>query len=80
MLPPYLFAALRGAGTVTVADQYDPVHLELSVLTEQPGIARVLRTQRMVREVQLRFADVIACAGERQRELGAGGARRTEAS
>ncbi len=69
VLPPYLFAALRGARTITVSDQYDPVTLELSVFTDQPGITRVIRAQRMIRDVQLRFADVIACAGERQREL-----------
>lgn len=69
VLPPYLFAALRGSGTITVSDQYDPVSLELSVFKDQPGIARVIGSQSMVREVQLRFADVIACAGERQRTL-----------
>jgi glycosyltransferase involved in cell wall biosynthesis len=68
-IPPYLYAALRGSSTITVADQYDPVALELSVFTEQPGITRVLAAQRMIRDVQLRFADVIACAGERQREM-----------
>jgi glycosyltransferase involved in cell wall biosynthesis len=68
-LPPYLFAALRGSSTVTVADQYDPVWLELSVFTEQPGIGRVLRAQRMIRDAQVRFADVIAVAGEAQRGL-----------
>jgi glycosyltransferase involved in cell wall biosynthesis len=69
VLPPYLFAALRGAGTVTVSDQYDPVALELSVFKDQPGIARVIRSQGLVRDAQLRFSDVVACAGERQRAL-----------
>jgi glycosyltransferase involved in cell wall biosynthesis len=69
VIPPYLFAALRGSSTITVSDQYDPIQLELSVFTEQPGIARVLKTQRSIREAQLRFSDVIACAGERQRAL-----------
>jgi glycosyltransferase involved in cell wall biosynthesis len=70
VLPPYLFAALRGSSTVTVSDQYDPVTLELSVFTkDQPGIARVIKAQHMIREAQLRFADVIACAGEGQRGL-----------
>ena len=69
VVPPYLLAALRGSSTVTVADQYDPVWLELSVFTEQPGIARVLKAQRMIRDVQVRFADVIAVAGEAQRRL-----------
>jgi glycosyltransferase involved in cell wall biosynthesis len=69
VVPPYLFAALRGTSTITVSDQYDPIQLELSVFTDQPDIARVLKTQRNIREVQLRFSDVVACAGERQRAL-----------
>jgi glycosyltransferase involved in cell wall biosynthesis len=70
VLPPYLFAALRGSKTITVSDQYDPVTLELSVFkSDQPGIARVIKAQTMIREAQLRFADVIACAGEGQRGL-----------
>jgi glycosyltransferase involved in cell wall biosynthesis len=70
ILPPYLFAALRGTPTVTVSDQYDPIHLELSVFRDDhAGIARVIDSQRMIRDVQLRFADIVACAGERQREL-----------
>jgi glycosyltransferase involved in cell wall biosynthesis len=69
VIPPYLFAALRGSRTVTVSDQYDPIWLELSIFTEQPGIARVIRAQKMIREAQLRFSDVVACAGERQLEL-----------
>jgi glycosyltransferase involved in cell wall biosynthesis len=69
VLPPYLLAALHGTSTVTVSDQYDPIHLELSVFEGQPGVSRVLSAQRMMREVQLSFADVIVCAGERQRAL-----------
>jgi glycosyltransferase involved in cell wall biosynthesis len=83
VLPPYLYAALRGTDTITVSDQYDPVTLELSVFADQPGIARVIRAQRMIRDVQLRFSDVIACAGESQRgllvdELAALGNRRAD--
>jgi glycosyltransferase involved in cell wall biosynthesis len=69
VIPPYLFAALRGTRTITVSDQYDPLVLELSVFTDQPDIARVLKQQRSIRDAQLRFADVISCAGERQRAL-----------
>jgi glycosyltransferase involved in cell wall biosynthesis len=70
VLPPYLLAALRGTSTVTVSDQYDPVHLELSVFEgQQPGVSRVLSAQRVMRKVQLSFADLIVCAGERQRAL-----------
>jgi glycosyltransferase involved in cell wall biosynthesis len=69
ILPPYLFAALRGSRTIMVSDQYDPVELELSIFTNQPGVARAIGSQRMVRRMQLRFADVVVCAAERQREL-----------
>ena len=69
ILPPYLFTALRGTSTVMISDQYNPIDLELSIFNDQPGIRRALGSQRMVRRVQLRFADVIACAGERQRAL-----------
>jgi glycosyltransferase involved in cell wall biosynthesis len=67
ILPPYLLAAGRGTSTIMVSDQYDPIDLELSIFADDPGIGRVLRAQRMVRRMQLRFADVIVCAGERQR-------------
>lgn len=69
ILPPYLFTALRGTSAIMISDQYDPVELELSIFTDHAGVARVLQSQRMVRRVQLRFADVIVCAAERQREL-----------
>jgi glycosyltransferase involved in cell wall biosynthesis len=69
VLPPYLFAALRNSSTITVADQYDPITMELSSFTDRPGVARELGSQRMIRDLQLRFADVIACAGEAQRGL-----------
>jgi glycosyltransferase involved in cell wall biosynthesis len=69
VVPPFLFAALRGTSTITVADQYDPIWLELSIFKELPHIARVIRAQRMIREAQVRYADVIAVAGEGQREL-----------
>lgn len=81
VLPPYLLVALRRTATITVSDQYDPVWLELSLLTEQAGISRLLKAQRMIREAQMRFADIIAVAGESQRrllldELGTSGLRR----
>jgi glycosyltransferase involved in cell wall biosynthesis len=69
VLPPYLFAALRGSSTITVSDQYDPIWLELSLFADQPEVARVLRAQRMIRDAQVRFADIIAVAGEGQRGL-----------
>jgi len=68
-LPPYLFAALRGTRTLTVSDQYDPIQLEMSIFDDQPGIERAMRSQNAIRRLQLRFADVIACAGQRQRDL-----------
>ena len=69
VLPPYLLLALRASGTVTVSDQYDPVWLELALLGDRPGISRVLKAQLMIRDAQVRFADVIVVAGERQRQL-----------
>jgi glycosyltransferase involved in cell wall biosynthesis len=69
VIPPYLFGALRGSRTVTVSDQYDPIWLELSIFTDQPGIGRVIRAQKMIRDAQLRFADIVVCAGGRQLEL-----------
>jgi glycosyltransferase involved in cell wall biosynthesis len=66
-LPPYLLAALGGARTVAVADQYDPVWLEIALFHDQPGIERTVSAQLAMRRFQLRFADVIACAGRRQR-------------
>lgn len=82
ILPPYLFPAMLGTSTVMVSDQYDPIQLELAVFSGQPGVARMLGSQRLVRRVQLSFADVIICGGERQRaqalaELGAASRRRS---
>lgn len=54
---------------MTVSDQYDPVWLELALLSDRPGISRVLKAQLMMRDAQVRFADVIVVAGERQRQL-----------
>lgn len=68
-LPPYLLAAVRNSGTVTVSDQYDPVWLETAVLTQDPRTVRLLRAQRLMRRAQVRFADVIAVASEAQRSL-----------
>jgi glycosyltransferase involved in cell wall biosynthesis len=68
-LPPYLLAALRNSGTVTVSDQYDPVWLETAVLTQDPATVRLLRAQRLMRGAQVRFADVIAVASQAQRTL-----------
>lgn len=69
VIPPYLFAALRGTRTVTVSDQYDPIWLELSIFSEQPGVGRVIRAQKLIRDAQLRFSDIVACAGSKQLEL-----------
>ena len=68
-LAPYLLAALRHSRTVTVSDQYDPVWLETSVLSQRPSVARLLRAQLMMRDAQVRFADVITVASQTQRNL-----------
>lgn len=67
-LPPYLLALLRKRGTTIVTDQYDPVDLELATLGDARGVARAVETQVAHRRLQLRFADVVLCAGQRQRE------------
>jgi glycosyltransferase involved in cell wall biosynthesis len=69
VLPPYLLLALRGSGTVTVSDQYDPVWLELAMLGDKAVASRVVEAQLRIRDAQVRYADVIAVAGERQRAL-----------
>ena len=67
VIPPYLLAALSGTVTITVSDRYDPIDLELSAFANRRGASRELASQQAIRDVQLRFADVISCAGERQR-------------
>jgi glycosyltransferase involved in cell wall biosynthesis len=68
MVPPYLLGALAGSRTLLVADLYNPVELELAPEAHRPEVARFLERARAVKRLQLRFADVILCATERQRQ------------
>ena len=65
-LPPYAVTAARARGAITVADQYDPVELELETLG---GRDRLRQAVRMLRRYHLRYADLLLCAGQAQRRL-----------
>lgn len=67
LLPPYLMTALARRPCVRVADLYDPVDLELGTLDGGRRNARAVLRQRALRRLQLRWADVVVCANERQR-------------
>jgi glycosyltransferase involved in cell wall biosynthesis len=66
-VPPFLLALKRSLRIVAVSDQYDPVELELGTLGAEAKRARA--TARAARRLQLRCADLVLCAGQRQREL-----------
>ncbi len=66
-LPPYLLALKAPLGIVAIADQYDPYEVELVALeSEEHG--RELRVRSMMQAIQLRHADLVLCAAERQRQ------------
>jgi glycosyltransferase involved in cell wall biosynthesis len=66
-VPPFALALKRSLQIVAISDQYDPVELELGTLAE--GARRARATARAARRLQLRSADLVLCAGRRQREL-----------
>lgn len=66
-VPPFALALKRSLGIVAISDQYDPVELELGTLAA--GAHRARATARAARRLQLRSADLVLCAGRRQREL-----------
>ncbi len=66
-VPPFALALKRRLGILAVSDQYDPVELELGTLGARADRARA--TARASRHLQLRGADLVLCAGARQREL-----------
>lgn len=66
-VPPFALALKRRLKLFTVSDQYDPVELELGTLAA--GADRARATARAARRLQLRSADLVLCAGERQRQL-----------
>ena len=65
VIPPY--ALLAGRGCLRVADLYDPVELELATIGGWRA-RRHAAQQRASRALQLRWADVVLCANERQLE------------
>jgi glycosyltransferase involved in cell wall biosynthesis len=65
-LPPYLLALKAPLGIAAVADQYDPHEMELVTLDANHD--RELRTRAVSLELQLRQANLVLCAGARQRE------------
>lgn len=66
-VPPFALMLKRSLRIIAVSDQYDPVELELGTLGE--GADRARATARAARRLQLRSADLVLCAGRRQREL-----------
>ena len=66
-VPPFALALKRSLRIVAVSDQYDPVEIELGTLDK--GAKRARATARAARRLQLRSADLVLCAGRRQREL-----------
>jgi glycosyltransferase involved in cell wall biosynthesis len=66
-LPPYLLALKPLLKFSAISDQYDPYELELATLPNK-NRERHLRTLVKFRALQLRQADVVLCAAERQRE------------
>jgi glycosyltransferase involved in cell wall biosynthesis len=65
-LPPYAVTAARARGAMTVADQYDPMELELETIG---GGDRRRQAVRRLRRYHQRYADLVLCAGEAQRRL-----------
>ena len=66
LLPPYLLPLLALTRCVRVADMYDPVDLEFDTLEEGWRTRRLMRQQRSLRRMQLRSADLVLSANERQ--------------
>lgn len=67
-LPPYLLALKARRPLIAVTDQYDPIELELATLDDGRYARRELRSATEIRRLQLTHADVVLCAGERQRD------------
>jgi glycosyltransferase involved in cell wall biosynthesis len=67
-LPPFLLAAKSVCRVLAISDQYDPQELELATLDDGAYRTGELRAAQAARRLQLRHADLILCAGGRQRE------------
>jgi hypothetical protein len=66
-LPPYLMALAQPSNVVMISDQYDPHEQELATLAAGRERERELRSRFAIQALQLRYADVVLCASERQR-------------
>lgn len=68
-LPPFVLASKPVHRFVAITDQYDP-HEEEILTKQQSDVQRrrELRTRAAMQALQLTYADVVLCAGERQRE------------
>ncbi len=66
-LPPYLLALKALRGFVAICDQYDPHDMEIATKRDGRERARELRSRAAIQALQLRYADVVLCAAERQR-------------
>ncbi len=67
-LPPYLLALKARRPLIAITDQYDPIELELATLADGRYARRELRSATAIRRLQLTHADLVLCAGERQRD------------
>ena len=75
-LPPYLMALRRQGGPLAIADMYDPYENELATLQGRREREREARGRAAIEALHLRHADVVLCAGQRQRQALAEKARR----
>lgn len=67
-LPPYLLAQRALKRFTAIADLYDPHEQELATLQAGRERERKLRAHAAIQGLQLRHADVVLCASDRQRE------------
>jgi glycosyltransferase involved in cell wall biosynthesis len=67
-VPPFLYLWQAAFGGEAIADLYDPVDLEHADEPQDPGVAAWLRALALNVGLQLRFADLVLCASEPQRE------------
>jgi hypothetical protein len=67
--PPYLLACKSLLRFVAITDQYDPHDHEIATKQQtERQRDRELSTRAAWQMLQLRYADIVLCAGERQRE------------
>jgi glycosyltransferase involved in cell wall biosynthesis len=66
-LPPYLLALGLVRNLMTISDLYDPHEHELATLDAGRELERELRARLSIQALQLRHADIVLCASERQR-------------